>query len=295
MILFHKKTLLKKAACILSLLITVTATVAAQTFTTSTPSPFDSTTVKLFADDLYLNGFLDEAAGEYRRYLFSTSAIDYSAVLTLAQIYKTTDDGDGIIWLADNFTPRVDTMAGFKLKLLEGKTLFSRQDASAYESFASSVDEQILFSSASFKLLLPVSQYILSKDIKSAANLLTTQGSNMTVFAKLLPTCTSYKTKNQAVAVLLSAILPGAGRWYTGSFWGGFSTLFTVASFGVAAWYTQNMYGWSNWRPWVFTGMAAFSYTVELYGSAKSAVRYNDAAYRKIISETEQVYDALYE
>jgi len=260
----------------------------------SAPVAFDSNTIKLFADDLYANGFLDEAATEYKRYLFSENTIDSSAVLSLTEIYRVKKNDNGILWIADSFANCVDANSEFKIRVLQGKIIFFTQDKAQFAEFVATANARLVHGQSTFKTLLDASQFILNKDIANAASLLATQAADNKSLAELKNICSSYKTKSPVAAVALSAILPGAGRWYTGSWRGGFSTLLTVVSLGASAWYTAESYGWQNWRPWVFSGMAVFSYSVELYGSAKSAIRYNDAEYRKILSGAGQAYDTLY-
>src|SRR5574344_2999617 len=108
---------MKKQSIVAVLLFGIAACCHCQQVTFKAPAAFESTTVKAFADDLFLNGFLDEAAGEYRRYLFSTESIDSSAVVNLAEIYRIQKDADGIIWLGNTFADKVDAPVQFKLRL----------------------------------------------------------------------------------------------------------------------------------------------------------------------------------
>ena len=75
------------------------------------PAPFEPHIVKAFADSLYQEGFLSQAQGEYKRYLFS---IDHSAdlneiqeeeyqssILALCNIYHKQNDKAGITWLKE--------------------------------------------------------------------------------------------------------------------------------------------------------------------------------------------------
>lgn len=295
MIQCHKETYMKRKLLIFFLILLLSSLCYTQEqITFESPSAYSDDKVKAFADDLFLNGFLDEAAGEYRRYLFSTNNIDPSAVLQLAEIYRITKNNDGILWLGNTFASKIPTADAFKIVVLQGKTLFCRNNYEEFVKYHAEINSDIIFSSETFSVLLDVSQMIMKKNISSVQPYILTHAPNNADLHLLAEQCVSYKEKNPVAAVLLSAILPGAGRWYTGSFLSGCSSFLSMASLGGLIWYTSYHYGWSNWRPWVFCGIAAFSYTVELYGAGKSAVRYNDDAYRKIIQTTESVYDKLY-
>lgn len=285
--------MMKRTTTLAILILTLSGMLFAQK-SAMVPPAFDSSTIKAFADDLYLNGFLDEAAGEYRRFLFSADTVDETAVLTLADIYRTERNHDGIIWLADVFAPQIPPTAAFKLRVLQGKYLFADLVITSFDNYTDTIIQGTVFDSDVFTTLLPVSHCIINKDITGATAILNASTAKNDALQRLTAQCNSYKRKSPVAAVLLSAVIPGSGRWYTGSWNAGFMTLLTIASLGAAAWYTGNSYGWDNWRPWVFSGMAVFSYTVELYGVAKSAVRVNEAAYRKMVTTTEDVYDSLY-
>ena len=82
------------------LIILLVATLYGQTkpAATSTPSPYEPSILKSFADSLYEEGFLTQAEGEYKRYLFSQT--DFlqentdiqTSLLALYNIYKKQND-----------------------------------------------------------------------------------------------------------------------------------------------------------------------------------------------------------
>src|SRR5574344_2829984 len=149
---------MKKQSIVAVLLFGIAACCHCQQVTFKAPAAFESTTVKAFADDLFLNGFLDEAAGEYRRYLFSTNNIDPSAVLQLAEIYRITKNNDGILWLGNTFASKIPTADAFKIVVLQGKTLFCRNNYDGFVKYHAEINSDIIFSSETFSVLLDVSQ-----------------------------------------------------------------------------------------------------------------------------------------
>jgi len=283
-----------KKNCLLLILVFVVSLAFAKENIVFTPKAFEADTVKAFADDLFLNGFLEEAAGEYRRYLFCSDDIDVSAVFALVDIYNIKKNSEGIIWLGENISYKLDKKSEYRLRLLQGKALFKKENLEKYKLYEEEVKDKITFNENVLSVLLPVSDFILQENIASASDILKTNSIKKENFTTLETLCSGYKKKSSVVAVLLSAVVPGAGRWYTGSLWGGVSSLFSIAALASTSIYTGNYYGWDNWRPWTLAGMAVFSYTVELYGAGKSATRYNNAKYNEIVTEVGNVYDSLY-
>jgi TM2 domain-containing membrane protein YozV len=79
--------------------------------------------------------------------------------------------------------------------------------------------------------------------------------------------------KSPATAAILSTLLPGAGKIYTGEIGDGITALATTALSAYLA-YT-NFKADHQFRGWLFTGLTAFFYSGNIYGSAASAQIYN--------------------
>lgn len=75
------------------------------------------------------------------------------------------------------------------------------------------------------------------------------------------------KAKSPFLAATLSAIIPGAGKIYAGSFGEGISSFITVGSFiGICA---ENWikHGFSNWKTLLFGALSSVFYVGNIYGS----------------------------
>ena len=79
--------------------------------------------------------------------------------------------------------------------------------------------------------------------------------------------------KNSLVAGILSAIIPGAGKFYTDKFWDGIWGF--ISSIGLAYLSYDNFHADHNFRGWLFGGLAVGFYSGNIYGSAASAQIYN--------------------
>lgn len=71
----------------------------------------------------------------------------------------------------------------------------------------------------------------------------------------------------------LSAIIPGAGKFYTGEIGDGITSLLLTGILSFLAY--DNFNAAHNTRAWIFTGLAAYFYAGNIYGSVISAKKYN--------------------
>ncbi|MFH1196755.1 MAG: hypothetical protein V1720_13720 [bacterium] len=80
-------------------------------------------------------------------------------------------------------------------------------------------------------------------------------------------------TKNPITAAILSAIIPGSGKIYTGDIGDGITALLSTGVCGFLAY--DNFQANHDFRGWLFTGLTAFFYAGNIYGSAASAHLHN--------------------
>ncbi len=79
--------------------------------------------------------------------------------------------------------------------------------------------------------------------------------------------------KNPLKAAILSAVIPGAGKIYTGEIGDGITAFAATGLLAFLA--VDNFKAGHNFRGWLFGGLAAFFYAGNIYGSAASAQIYN--------------------
>lgn len=79
--------------------------------------------------------------------------------------------------------------------------------------------------------------------------------------------------KNPVTASLLSAAIPGAGKFYSGELTDGLIAFGATLLSGFLA--VNNFQNNHQFRGWLFTGLTAFFYGGSIYGSAASAKIYN--------------------
>ncbi len=79
--------------------------------------------------------------------------------------------------------------------------------------------------------------------------------------------------KSETLAAILSAVIPGAGKIYAGEAGDGITALILTGLFGFLAY--DNFQADHKIRAWIFSGLTAFFYAGNVYGSAAAAQIYN--------------------
>lgn len=82
-------------------------------------------------------------------------------------------------------------------------------------------------------------------------------------------------TKSPLFAGILSAVMPGLGRVYTGNYGDAAASLFITGIFAYLAY--SNFFDGHYQRAWIFAGIAAFFQGGNIYGSVASAKIYNES------------------
>ena len=268
------------------------------------PEPFAPQTVKAFADSLFLDGFLDEAEGEYRRSLFTGGSQNglfalsekegEDAVLKLTSIYHTNKDKSGILWLDSNFINKVSVPLQEKIGIVEGGLLFLERDLENFSLFKEKINPLSQGFSPDFSNLLQISSLVLENQIQQAAEITKEAVLLNEVFAPLNNAFSAYKTKRPGLALFLSCLLPGIGKWYGGTFSGFVTDFLMVGSFAAGTVVTGIQSEWKDWRPYVFGSAGLILWIVDIYGSYQNAKRYNAAQYRVLCQETDKVYEEIF-
>lgn len=273
----------------------IAAVFALPCFGQKAPNPFSPDLIKEFAFDLYQTGFYDEAESEFRRYLFTAGVIiDENAVLTLNSIYDQKNDMAGNSWIFDNFNLSLSPFALEKVSLTKSKLLLHTQDAEAFNDFQQTLGQNADKFSLDFHNIVDISQLVLANNITDARTKAQSATEDNLIFSPLSLYLSDYKTKSPGLALFLSMICPGAGKWYTSSFAQGVSSFLTISSFASACVYSGIKTEWKSWRPYAYGTCGAILYIVDIYGAYQSAKRYNTRIYKELVTNTEKIYEALY-
>ncbi len=263
-------------------------------FSQTPPQPYSSECMKFFAETLFFEGFYDEAESEFKRYLFSANKIDFEALSFLLSIYDVTDDEEGVVFLKTHFYDDAHVVFREKLNLVHGKFLFEKRDVSGFSSLLSSIESDFFSFSFRTKSLLSFSKTLLDGDFNETLRLVDSVSESDSAFSSLKNICASYSPKSCGVAVGLSALVPGLGKWYGGAFKNGLRDFASVSLCAAGAVYSTMKEGRVNWRTYAFASLGILLFSVDLYGSYKNVTRYNNAMKRRIYDEVSNLYDEFY-
>ena len=271
-----------------------------KTSATDLPSPYAPAVLKSFADSLYEEGFLSQAEGEYKRYLFTQSPLLpenqdlQSSLLTLSNIYKKQKDTNGITWLRQNFYDSAITPVKETINFIQAGFVFKTRNASDFSILETSFEEDKADFSRVFTDLIDTSMLVLHNDIDRLKNKCERLSKTNVDYEKLNSLCLDYKIKSPGLALFLSTIIPGSGKWYTGSFGAFVSSFLMIGSFVSGTVITGIQTEWKSWQPYVFGSCGLVLYIAEIYGAYQSAKRYNQAQYRSICEEIDKLYEKDY-
>ena len=244
------------------------------------PSPYNPQVLKAFADSLYNEGFLSQAEGEYKRYLYSDVQDKEQALLALTNIYKTQGNTNGIEWLKNTHYSTASNLVKEKINFVQADFIFKTRDAVSFGIFTASFAKEKTLFSRNFANLIDASTLLLNNDIGGLKNLCSELVPINPDYEKLNELCQKYKLKSPGLALFLSTIIPGSGKWYTGSFGGFISSFLSIGSFTAGTILTGIQTEWKSWQPYVFGTCGIILYIADLYGAYQSAKRYNAALYR---------------
>ena len=94
------------------------------------------------------------------------------------------------------------------------------------------------------------------------------------------------KTKSPVKAGIFSAVIPGSGRVYTQDYTNGLLSLLFI---GGSAWQSASRFkqnGITSVTGWIYGGIAFGFYLGNIYGSVKSAKKYNNKKYQILDEKT---------
>lgn len=111
-------------------------------------------------------------------------------------------------------------------------------------------------------------------------------------YSDLISNIKTRKHRSQGLAIALSAIIPGAGKFYTGDWKDGLISLIFVGANAYQAYrgfFNKN--GLKSAQGWIYSGIGMGFYLGNLYGSAKSAKLYNQNINHRLVHRARRIWD----
>lgn len=244
--------------------------------------------VRKFADFLYEQGDFRRAADEYQRYLFYISEeVEESEQIRykIALCYRFAGDSEKAIQNFETllhlhphsqFTSRTYYQIGATYFLVDQ---FEQSAQFLREALPNITDTQ---QHAEAQQLIGLS-YLMRKQWSKADGVFKTlQGSGIIAVREKASAYHHYAkngaqlpTRSPILAAVFSAIVPGAGRLYTGGIGNAITSFVTI---GVAGWQTYDGFrrdGISSVKGWTFATIGGIFYVGNIYGSVIAARVYN--------------------
>lgn len=251
---------------------------------------FDSLNTLRYADYLYGSASFTEAIGEYERYVFLFDAAD-NEYLKLVRSYRKSGDPDKAynrmlkIWDTPTIVSPLVSKEYFGLKIITDRKDNFLNDV-ALDDKLSEQDKAFL---ASTYLLLDL-QFDQAREILSGAD-----RSNMIALDNLLKVTeevADFKFKSPVLSGFLSAIVPGAGKFYTGSAGDGIIAMTMVGSMAWQAYRGFDKNGIESVYGWIFASVGAGFYIGNIWGSVKAANKYNYQQKDKIQLRVKTIFNS---
>jgi hypothetical protein len=228
-----------------------------------------------FADYLYNSGQYQFAAEEYERAYFINPSYD-SLETKILKSYRFTENYQAGIHFYETahsdslyYSSEINSIEYFKLLILQ--------------SSINKADTLLINS----KNLSPVTKINLELCLQILENknitLLKSNYSAQYINPKLWELLNEkYMHKSPLLAISMSALIPGSGKIYTGNWKDGMATFFIIGLSAFNSYRGFSQKGIKSIYGWTFATISFGFYCGNLYGSFKSAKKYNDI-YKKNI------------
>jgi TM2 domain-containing membrane protein YozV len=227
--------------------------------------------IKKFADHLFCEGDYLRAIEEYTsiRNLSRSDTINFKIMLSysMLNLYRQVFDS----YLSNKFSEfNVDAQKLYlKNKFLVDSSSFNNDLSN--NSFPFELEllaVNYFYKLRSIYLIESRSNEIRKDDLLAPFDLQQTQKVEPFIYLSINP-----DYKSPALAGILSAVLPGSGKMYVGEWGDGISGLLITGLFAFLAY--DNFKTDHSTRAWIFTGLGAFFYAGNIYGSIAAAQIFN--------------------
>lgn len=244
-----------------------------------------------FADYLFTAHEYDLAANELERIVFLDST-NIEAKLLLIRTYRLSGKIKTGLQKTESFF-HSDSDIPDRFSMEYGKMLISDKQFKQVEQFITlnnslNPDE---------KLFLNLSGQMMSEKYKSARNLIV-QNQNVDYYyikpySNLLSQEEKFNYKKPGWSSLMSAIVPGTGKIYSGYWKDGLMSLLFVGVFSFQSYRGFSKNGIESAYGWIFGGLAFGFYIGNIYGSAKAANQHNVVFKHKLHHQVEEVFNSF--
>jgi len=246
---------------------------------------YDVAHTQRYAAHLYDTKQYEAAAQEYKN-LFRLNTGNDSAIHGIFISYRKSKLYDSTIhfihrtWPIAERSPLYVKHEYIKSLILSGNYVsagdFLKQDSGA--GFAQKYDLYYYALSGQWKAISPQTLQNLSMTSRNAD-----------AWQKLVEKQKHLKYAKPGIALAMSTLVPGSGKFYTHDWKDGVLSFLTVGSLAYESYIGFHARGTKSVLGWVFGGLAVGFYSGNIYGSYTSATRYNKSLDNRIHNEAEKL------
>lgn len=244
--------------------------------------------IKLFADYLFCQKDYLRAYDEYKSYLnkIYNDSVDFKAGLAL----QMTGSYNEALLQFKHIPLKSEFYSDAKNEY--SRTLFLKKDYTALHNIFMQTDSSKSYYSFVKKLDRLTYFYADEKLPSEASFMASFPEHEKNIIKKFYVWKDDPPYKSPFFAGILSAVIPGLGKVYTENYLDGLFAAILTGVFGYIA-YTDFKADHQT-RAWIFTGVTAFFYTGNIYGSAASAQIYNAKIRFNFEAELHDFLDAFH-
>ena len=251
---------------------------------------YDNT--KKFAEYLAKSAQYELATREFERLVFMLPSND-TLKTSLLSMYRRSGKFDETVLRAKQLYPNLTIMSAASA-VEYGRTLLLKPNYNAAKEFWE-MNTQL---SQPDKIILSATAEILQDNYKQANQILQTLKDEdhklATDYKDLAIQAINIKKKNPALAGLMSAIFPGAGRFYAKDWKDGLVSMFFVGTMVFQSYRGFQQSGVKSTRGWIYGGVALGFHLGNIYGSVVSAKGYNKKSHQLIRNKIDNLFNSYY-
>ena len=249
---------------------------------------FDSLSTKRYADFLFQSANYNEAIEEYERLVFSFGATE-DIKLRLVQSYRLSGNNELGLKRMHSLWDEPAKVSG-----PISKEFFSLRIINSDFSLIEYAIEDNLFLLPTEKIFLTSSAFLFRDEFRNARILLSEATAYNDPFIRnylaVSDEALALKLKSPLLGGLMSAVVPGAGKFYTRNWEDGLISLIMVGGTAWQAYRGFSKKGTGSVLAWTYSIIGAGFYIGNIYGSVKEVNRYNHNLKRGIRIRVEAVF-----
>jgi TM2 domain-containing membrane protein YozV len=238
---------------------------------------FAPAAVAAFADHLFAQGDYLRAGYEYERYLFGQLLEGDSSAAAHERAGRAFRCAGDYPRALDHFRRMQEAAAGDEERQRAaaeiGLSLLHEGDAAG--SLALLQAEPGWQDSSRLRLLCGGDLILLGRWEEAQAAVGGLPGREAGELVSLARRGASLRRRSPALAAVLSAVIPGAGKMYAGETGDGLQSLLLIGALAALSAASFHADGVASWRGWLYASFGGAMYAGNLYGSAISARRWN--------------------